>query len=294
MNDSDAERAVSFVTLRDGRRLAYAVFGSPDGKPVLLFHGHPGSRLDAGIIGDAALRQHGLRVIAPDRPGIGMSDFQPGRRIVDWPADAGELAEALGIQQFGVMGLSCGGPFAAATAHALPHLATRLALVSSVGRFDIPEGTQGMGAGLMYFRLARYAPWLSRRMVRMMANGMKANRQEMIARMKSGLPPADIAAMDNQVVLAAFMASLEEFFRPDPAGLAWEAGLIMRPWGFMLEEIRVPTYLWHGEEDRNAPVAMGRDLARRIPGCAAQFLPGEGHFSLLVNHSAEILDALAG
>jgi pimeloyl-ACP methyl ester carboxylesterase len=290
---SEANYEVSTVTLRDGRRLAYAEFGLPAGKPALLCHGHPGSRLDAGIIGDDAFRQHGLRVIAPDRPGIGQSDFQPGRRIVDWPADVSELAEALGIQQLGVIGLSCGGPYAAATAHALPDRVTRLALVSSVGRFDIPEATRGMGAGLMYFRLARFTPWLSRRMVRMMANGMKSDPQEMIARVKAGLPPADVTIMEDPQARGAFLASLEEFFSPNPAGLAWEASLIMRPWGFNVGEIHVPTHLWHGEEDRNAPVAMGRDLAQRIPGCAATFFPGEGHFSLMVNHTNEILEALA-
>ena len=99
--------------------------------------------------------------------------------------------------------------------------------------------------------------------------------------------------MENPVLMDAFLSSLAEFFRTDPAGPAWEAGLIMRPWDFMLEEIHTPTHLWHGEEDRNAPLAMGRDLARRIPGCAAQFIPGEGHFSVLVNHTVEILETLA-
>ena len=124
---------VKYVTLRDGRKLAYSEFGATNGKPVLYCHGNPGSRLDLGLFGEEVMQQYGLRMIAPDRPGIGQSDFLRGRRIVDWPADAAELADSLRISQFSVLGLSCGGPFAAVTAYALPKRVTKLVLVSSLG-----------------------------------------------------------------------------------------------------------------------------------------------------------------
>ena len=96
------------ITLPDGRRLAYAEFGTPDGRPVLYFHGAPSSRLEPLLVGDDAWRAHGLRVIAPDRPGVGLSDFLPKRGFSQWPNDVVALADALGLERFGVIGMSGG------------------------------------------------------------------------------------------------------------------------------------------------------------------------------------------
>jgi pimeloyl-ACP methyl ester carboxylesterase len=293
MPGADNKRPVKFVTLSDRRRLSYSEFGAPEGKPVLYCHGHPGSRLDPGLFKEEVLVQHGLRLIAPDRPGIGQSDFLAGRQIGDWPADVSGLMDNLGIQRFGVLGVSCGGPFAAVTAYKLPERVNRLALVSSVGRFDLPGATEGMGPGLMYFRMGRYLPWLARLQLRLMAYGVNSNSSKMAEQVKSSLPPPDLAAMEQPGMFDTFLGTMVEFLRQGPKGPAWEAGLFMRPWGFPLEEIRRPAFLWHGEADRNAPVAMGLELASRIPGCQSHFVTGEGHFSLAVNHAAEILGTLA-
>ena len=103
------------VTLPDGRDLAYEEYGDPAGFPVLSFHGGLSSRLDAAPA-DAAARDGGVRLVAPDRPGMGLSTFQPGRRLVDWPADVTSLADALGLERFAVMGWSAGGPYAGGAA----------------------------------------------------------------------------------------------------------------------------------------------------------------------------------
>lgn len=105
--------------LPDGRTLGYAEFGCPNGRPLMWFHGFPMSRLD-GWAADRIARRRGIRVIAPDRPGFGLSTFQPSRRIVDWPADVKALADHIGIKRFAVLGLSGGGPYAVACAYALP------------------------------------------------------------------------------------------------------------------------------------------------------------------------------
>jgi len=78
------------VRLDDGRLLGFADYGDPDGAAVLFFHGEVGSRL-LGRALDAGARDRGLRVVSPDHPGLGFSDFLPGRAIADWPADVVEL-----------------------------------------------------------------------------------------------------------------------------------------------------------------------------------------------------------
>src|SRR6059036_1757124 len=110
--------AESILTLSSGRKIGYAEFGDPEGALMFFFHGWPGSRLQGAIV-DAAGKKLGLRVIAPDRPGIGLSDFQPDRKLLDWPPAIAEMAEQLGGEKFYVLGLSGGGPYVAACAYAL-------------------------------------------------------------------------------------------------------------------------------------------------------------------------------
>jgi pimeloyl-ACP methyl ester carboxylesterase len=113
-----AERA-SLIAMRDGRNLAYLEVGSAVGSPVFHFHGHGSSRLEALGLADAA-EKAGVRLIAFDRPGIGLSDPKLGDRLLDWPLDIAEAADHLGIQRFAVKGMSAGGPYALACAHVLP------------------------------------------------------------------------------------------------------------------------------------------------------------------------------
>jgi pimeloyl-ACP methyl ester carboxylesterase len=119
------------IRLRDGRTLAYAEWGPSDGFPVLGFHGTPNSRLVH--LGAESRKRAGVRLILPDRPSLGRSDFQPGRRLLDWPADVEEFADSLGIDRFGVFGVSGGRPHALACGYALRDRVSALGLVSAVG-----------------------------------------------------------------------------------------------------------------------------------------------------------------
>jgi pimeloyl-ACP methyl ester carboxylesterase len=129
------------LVLGDGRRLGYAQYGRPDGQPLFYFHGHPGSRLEARFASQAAA-EAGLRVIALDRPGYGLSDFLPGRVITGWPADVAEAAGLLGIGQFSVAGASGGGPYALACAWRQPGRVIQAAVISGVGPYQVPGITR--------------------------------------------------------------------------------------------------------------------------------------------------------
>ena len=289
-----SERAASVLTLKDGRRLAYAEYGDPQGKPLFFFHGMPGSRLE-GQLADPAAKKLGARVIAADRPGYGLSDFVPRRTFLDWPADVLALAAALGIERFAVAGVSGGGPYVAACAFRIPERLTGAGIIAGVGPFDAPDATVGMSQGNRFlFGLARRFPWLVRPPIALM--GILAHRfpDRMMRSMIRSMPEPDQAALARPEILALFKEDIAEAFRSGSRGAAWEALMYARPWGFRLEEIAMEVRLWQGELDRNVPPSMGRYQAHAIPNCRSTFYPDEGHISLPVNHLEEILGALVG
>jgi pimeloyl-ACP methyl ester carboxylesterase len=99
----------SLMQLADGRDLAWAEIGDPVGYPVFAFHGTPGSR-HGFLIGSASAKAAGARVIAPDRPGYGLSTRQRWRTLEGWANDVAELADHLGVEHFAVLGVGGRAP----------------------------------------------------------------------------------------------------------------------------------------------------------------------------------------
>lgn len=280
------------LRLRDGRSLGYRELGDPAAPPVLAFHGSPGSRLDSGLVDPASLGALRARLIFPDRPGLGLSDYQPGRTLRHWPADVRELADALGLERFAVTGVSGGGPYAAVCAHDLADRVTAVALVSAVAPLDAPGVTRGMGIGRHFFRLARWAPWLVERLMAPMGRQLQADPERAMLQVKGSFSPPDQAVMQARPELQdAFARTLREVYRQGARGMVHDMAICARPWGFRLEAIRVPVDVWQGEADTNVPPAMARYFARLIPNARAHFFPGEGHF-MIVSHAAEIFTTL--
>jgi pimeloyl-ACP methyl ester carboxylesterase len=277
--------------LLDGRDLAYAEYGDLSGKPVFYFHGNPGCRLDPMLMDQDVLIGRNIHLIAPDRPGVGLSTFQNKRRLSDWPADVTCLADRLGLDKFSVMGLSGGGPYGLACAHQIAPRLTRAVVVSGIGPLDNPELTRGMGPGRFYFYGARIHPLLAEGFLAMMTRGMKANKKTQTSSPPPGMPAVDQEIMQNPRIGKVFSDLMEEAVHSGYKGVAWDATLLARAWGFRLEEILMPVSLWHGEMDMNVPIAMGRRVANLIPECNARYYPNEGHFSLLIHHMEEIFQA---
>jgi len=279
------------LRLRDGRDLGYAEYGDAAGAPVFVFHGSPGSRLQVGAAHGPA-QARGIRIIAPDRPGLGLSTRQPGREIADWPGDVRELADALGIARFAVIGISGGGPYAAACAWGLPERITRAGIISGVAPADGP----GLGGGLrrpgrLVFNRVLETPWLLRSV--MAVGRIKARRfpERLFEQVRALTPAVDLPILRRPEVAACLTAGLREAFRGSGQGAADELLLLTRPWTFRLEDIRVPVRLWHGEADAVVPVAMGRHLAQAIPHCRAEFIPGAGHY-LVFDRIGPFLEAM--
>jgi pimeloyl-ACP methyl ester carboxylesterase len=278
--------------LPDGRALGFAEFGQPDGVPLIFCHGFPSSRL-AGALLDRDARTLGVRVISPDRPGLGLSDYKRRRRIGHWPADVASLADALGLSRFAVLGVSAGGPYAAACAALLPERVSAAGIASGTAPRGAP--TSGRSRGLGFGSgVGRRLPTLQRFLLGRVARRVSKDAMRFLDRRTTGLPPADRAVFDDPDIRRLFADDLREAFRQGGRGPAADARAANRRWGFRLEQIRVPVWLWHGQEDRNVPASVGRHVADRVPGSRAMFYRSDGHISTLVNHVGEMLGALVG
>lgn len=287
---------LSQVVLPNGRRLGYAEWGPPDGRPVLYFHGVPSCRLDVRMFdGEAVAHRVGARLIAVDRPGCGGSGFQSGRRITDWPSDMAAFANRIGLGEFAVMGWSGGAVYTLACAQALPDRVRAAAVVSGMGPLDIP----GLGTGInpqsrKFFAVNRDHPRTARLQDRLMAWAVRRRPDSFMERTIAALPAVDQKVIGRPEVAAAFLDAIRECFRDGPRGGQLDTALMSSRWEFDLTVINVPVRLWHGEQDTEAPAAMGRWITSTVPTCRPRFFADEGHISLLVNHAEEILGTLVG
>ena len=278
------------VTLPDGRELAYEEYGDPSGFPVLSFHGGLSSRLDAAPAHDAAVAG-GVRLVSPDRPGIGRSTFLPWRRLVDWPADISQLADALGLGRFAVMGWSAGGAYAAVCAAKLGGRVTAAALLSSSVPLDLYGTTRGLTAeDHVLMLLARHAPRLCATVMRVSI--INASNAHLLGAVMRAIPPADRTVLREWGPPDLALAFVRESLRQGTEGNVRDYRIFGDPWGFALGEIRVPVHIWEGADDRTGPPGYREFLRRHIPQATVTVVPGEGHLSLLPHQAPAIFSAL--
>ena len=218
-----------------------------------------------------------------DRPGHGLSDYQPQRTLLDWPRDVTAVADHLGIERFAASGWSFGGPYALACAYRIPERLTAVGLISSFGPYDRPGATAGMDrSSKMALAMARRVPWaVNRQLMRMMGRTFTKDPEGTARRRFTSLPAPDQHALSDRQATEMLLASMVESFPAGSDGSAWELRLLTRPWGFRLHDIAVPVALWHGDGDINSPLATGSYLSHTLPDASLTVLPGEGHFLIL-------------
>ncbi|KAL2840425.1 Alpha/Beta hydrolase protein [Aspergillus pseudoustus] len=294
---TEAPRTNQTLSLDDGRILGFAEYGSPTGFPLLYFHGFPSSRLEASDI-DANARRRSLRLIAPERPGFGLSTFKPNQRITEWPNDVLSLADHLRIPRFAVLGGSGGSAYALACALALPH--ERL---SAVG---ILAGTAPWDGVYQHVsRLRRLLSWAA--MSHPTALRILFSLYIGVARWDSRTSPArwldawekrqasvekGEQVFSTRRILEASIATEFGAFAQGSAATVQEARLLSQDWGFRLEDVGYDRIqIWHGEKDTNVPIEMVRSMAARLPHADLREYEGESHFTLS-EHIDEILDEL--
>lgn len=275
------------IPLLDGRLLGYAQYGEVSGKPVFHFHGSAGSRLEHPV-DESMLTDIGIRLISTDRPGHGLSDPQPKRKILDWPDDIVQLADHLGIDTFYVLGWSAGGPYALACAFELKERVMAGAIVSGFAPPDRPNASEGYS---LFPRLFMFS-------TRHFHSLIKLFRKMAYSQISSGkdikidcLIPQDKQILEIPENYQLYTADIHEGYRQGWRGIALDDIIINNPWGFSLEDIQVRIDIWQGESDKNVLLNQGKYQHEKIPNSRFNVIQNEAHLYLL-SHWREVLTAL--
>lgn len=282
----------SSLKLRDGRALAYTEHGDLTGKPVLFIHGNPGSRYVKHP--DESIAQRlGARIITPDRPGYGLSDFQPNRRLLDYPDDIAQLMDSLGVNTFAVLGVSAGGPHAASCAYKLANRLTRTAIVSGAAPLDRENPYEQVHPSMKTaFQLVKTLPsWLAHMILWRQTQKQIQDPEKSLNERAAMLSKADQDLLNRPELRAQVQGYRKEAIRQGVKGTLREMQVLASPWGFRLEDIRGEVHVWHWEGDYLTPISMGRYVAGKIPNAHAHFLPDGGHYSIFT-HWQDILESL--
>ncbi len=274
----------------DGSVIAVEVAGEQGAAPVLLCHGLADSRLSARLFTQAA-RELGLRIRAPDRPGTGGTDPRRLGRLADWVEDAALVLDGVRAESAALLGISAGGPFAAACAARIPGRVRSLTLVCPLGPPGWP--TRGMAPGeRLSLAVARRAPAFGGWFLGRLAAVARRSPRLFLRLAASDLPGIDRRAIAQPGMREAFLAGYAEAFRRGSRGVAQDLRVLTRPWGFQLGSITVPASIHHGDADTTVPPRHARLYAEAIPGAQLQLYPGHGHFSILAA-AREMLAPLA-
>jgi pimeloyl-ACP methyl ester carboxylesterase len=202
-----------------------------------------------------------VRLFTFDRPGIGLSTLQPRRRILDWPRDVAEFADAYGLDRFRVLGWSGGAPYALATAYELSDRVTRVGLVAPMSPLAGTSLTRELAPDLRRrARVGRLAPWLLRVAVARDRRAFTRDPARFLEREFAKSPACDRAVLDNPGLKQMLIDNQSEAYRQGPRGLSADARLFLHPWGFEASQVRVPIQLWLGERSWTAtrPTSQAR------------------------------------
>ena len=281
------------VVTAGSRAIGLYEYGDPDGEPVFALHGTPscGAGFDWT---DLPARDRGLRILAPDRPGIGSSSRVRMPHVDGYATELGALADALGITRFSVLGYSGGGPYA---------LAAAAGLGARIRSTAIAAGAGEMGAWATFSELARsdrqltwlalHAPMAARATLRTADFGARLAPRLSLWSVSTELPPSDRAVMHQYGSPRQALALFTQALAGSSAGVVDDYARLARPWNIALSDITTPVHCWHGTGDTLVPLAHTEALLERLTNAPTQLTtwPGEGHLGL-ITHVTDVLDDL--
>jgi pimeloyl-ACP methyl ester carboxylesterase len=274
----------------DGRVVGIYEYGDPAGAPVMVLHGTPAC--GAGFAwADEPARERGVRLIAPDRPGIGLSsplDYS----VADYPAQLGALADALGVDRFAVWGYSGGGPYAAACAALMPQRVTTAAVAAGMGQVGVwakPDDFEKTDRQML--GLATNHPAIARAMLGITSRLARMSPTSAMKSFEKQLNDSDRALVPTLGTPAEAMALFTQAFLRGARGVVADYAALARPWGVEVERTEIPVSIFHGDADTMVPLRHSEELAARVPNGRLEVWPAAGHLGT-VAHVGEVLDAV--
>ncbi|MEV1332646.1 alpha/beta fold hydrolase [Micromonospora costi] len=288
----DGEPGTRVVEHLDGRKVAFEVSGAPDGHPVFLLHGTPGSRKGPrprGIV----LYRLGVRLVTYDRPGYGDSARLRDRTVADAARDVQLIADELGLTRFAVVGRSGGAPHALACA-ADADLRHRVSRVAALVGFAPAKAADldwfsGMNAGNVTgfggddLHADSDTDSVEEEIRRRTAEAQDDPRR-LLEEIMTQMTSADRRVMTSAALRRLTAEAYEEALRLGPEGWIDDVLALRRDWGFdpgSIDTRRTSVRLWHGAEDTFAPVSHTRWLAAQIPGAEIEVQAGAAHFDAM-------------
>ena len=292
----------STIDLPDGRKVGYAEYGSPTGQPVLYMPGFPSSRVEGAGLGPAATKV-GARIISIDRPGYGLSSPVKDRTVLDHGKEVEAVASHLGLQRYGVLGISGGGPYALACARALP--ADKLRAVSIVCGLGSPDmGYWGMNwmswsgwafGQRMFPGLCRW--WFSRETGARL-DLSEETRMDMMRKAfdkdKKKMHSKEVAMFGDQDWMWMHLRRGAQVYQRGMDAMSQDFRVLNSDFGFKIEDIRkdLPVQIWHGKLDNMVPLQHAQKVAARLGTNAQLRIEDETHASIWQNRREEFLGEL--
>jgi pimeloyl-ACP methyl ester carboxylesterase len=268
------------VTLGDGRLAQYWSGGASPGPVVLFFHGCPDTRRIA-MTGEKAADATGVRLLCMNRPGYGVSTAAASTHT-SVARDATELLNLWGIEEVAVLGMSVGGPYAAAFAATYPDRVTALGLVASPAMTETADDT--VEEAMERLR-PEFEAWRAR------IDPDDEDDEALAARFLAGLPAADAALLGERGT--DFVAGVIWEALRQPEGYLRDAAMLFREWDFRVEDVACPTKLWVGEHDEKAMAAVPW-WTERLPAADLHVAPDTSHLATLLSQWPAILAAVSG
>lgn len=282
-----------YEVVLDGVSLAIRELGQPDGRPVLHFHGTPGSRLELEW-GETDLARAGIRLVTFDRPGYGRSPATPFS-LTSVATRAVELMDGLGIDEFVANGWSGGGPFALATAAVAPARVMAVGVMSGVAPLQLrPGAIDGLsGSDAEAARHLKTDPVAAAELFRHSFEplGGLSDLESLLAVLDGALSERDKRVLRQPEIGNAFLAEIHEASLQGFAGGGWDNVAWVGDWDFDVSQVRSPVRLWYGDEDAMAGVGNGTWLEEHLSDATLTVRPGYGHLGP-VEHLAEMLEEL--
>ncbi len=279
------------IVLNDQRKLGYAEYGVSSGYPIIYCHGSQSSRLEMHYDLSFAL-QNDLRILTIDRPGHGLSDHNPKGDILSFANDVRELTIQLGLDRYSVAGMSAGAPFALGLAYSMPEKINKVAIISGFAPYTADSKQYLTKEVRVMLGLAKSFPFLLRLLLKVQSKQLMKNPQKALANFLKIMSEPDQEILKKDSVLNIIEAMFKEAFKNGSNGVAHEiTKILVRDWGFHMQDIKVPVTFWQGMKDTNVPYQWAELMHDKIENATINRFEDEGHL-IIFQHAQEIFKDL--